>query len=306
MITIGGTTRIGGGNGIQTTGSVEINGIRIDFRDPIGTCKRILAKVSDEDKLEFAISIIDEINANGGPKKSESCKAKEVRCEGKQFSSIENSSYCMVYLKQSNDNCSVTVEGKKSDIEKIRTSVSGGILRIEADENTYFGIAPVINVECPSIISIATEESSQVEVTTPIVSEYDDLNINVMGSGNVNCPDVQVPGVDINITASGDVTIDKLKTRSVMASVTGSGDITLKDSVVVSSAKLAVQGSGDVRFYGSAKTINASVTGSGDIRGRVSCDMMNARVTGSGGINFTGNIKSKTQRVMGTGDIHIN
>lgn len=305
MITIGGTTRIGGG-GISTSGSIDINGVRIDFRDPIGTCRRLLANVSDEDKLEFANSIIEEVKMNGGPRKHETTKIREERCQGKQFSSLENSSYCKVFLKQSASNYAVAVEGKKADIEKIRTYVDGSILKIDVDEDAYFAVAPVIYVECPVIASITTEGSSDVELQSEVISDIEDLSINVMGSGCVTCQNIQVPGIDISITASGDVIIEKLSTRAAMASVSGSGDITLKDASVSSSAKLAVQGSGDIRYNGTARTITANVTGSGDIRGHVSCDLMNARVTGSGDINFTGNIKSKTQRVIGTGDIHIN
>lgn len=302
MITVGGNIRIGGG--IQTSGPVEVNGVKIDMRDPLGTCRRILANLDDEDVLEFAESLIDEIKSDVRPKKKSSKIIKEQRCVGESFFAIENTSGCTVNYSQKAGGCSVVIEGKEDEVKKICTSVDCGRLRVSIDDDAFFNIMPTINISSPVLENVSLEGSSDFASSTPIICE-EDFSVSLMGSGDFTCPQVTSEVLDLDITASGGITIDKAEVRSVTAGISGSGDVRLKDSKVKTSAKLSVRGSGDILFNGSAKNISANVAGSGDIKGNVTCDMLSARVMGSGDIRFSGNIKSHTQSVMGSGDISI-
>jgi hypothetical protein len=68
--------------------------------------------------------------------------------------------------------------------------------------------------------------------------------------------------------------------------------------------KLDLHGSGDVRFNGNYRSVNASTMGSGDIDlNLIESNDVNLTIMGSGGINTSGNSKSLTAHLMGSGDL---
>jgi hypothetical protein len=91
-------------------------------------------------------------------------------------------------------------------------------------------------------------------------------------------------GLTARISGSGDVTADEVD-GPLHANVTGAGDVKVHGGAV-SDMKVAVAGSGDVRFGGVAGSLDASIAGSGYISA--------ARVTGS-----------VTKHIAGSGEVSV-
>lgn len=290
------------GGTVISSGGMTINGIKIDLSDPIGTCKRILELVPDEDQLEFANEIIENINATPTTeRKKRSVVTEERECSG--FISIKNSTSCNIFFKQS-DKFRVAVEGKQDHVDKIITEVESNRLVIE-QENCSFIQNVKIYVEAPQITGVTMAGSGNFTAQTAIDAEDEDFSIALRGSGDMKFTKINCEDLDVDINASGNVDIDEVKAFSSTVGIHGSGDVTFNDMDIHKNVALSVQGSGDISIYGKAKKIKANVQGSGDIRGTVTCDNVTASVMGSGDIRLTGNIKEHTESVMGTGDVHI-
>lgn len=190
-----------------------------------------------------------------------------------------------VYITQG-PNESVKVEAPSDIIERIKTEVNGGVLKIYNKGNSsdwnfnLFGSHKkvLIYVVAKDLNSISVSGSGDVffknGITTP------SLKLRVSGSGDLNGK-VQVKDLETSVTGSGDVRLTGSAASSDVR-VSGSGDFRGSDLITVSTA-VRVSGSGDASVNASTK-IDASVSGSGDVR-------------------YSGNPKSVSKSKSGSGDI---
>jgi hypothetical protein len=96
-----------------------------------------------------------------------------------------------------------------------------------------------------------------------------------------------------------EVTLPKLRELDSM----GSGD-SIVSGFNGDQLKLNMRGSGDVRFNGNYRSVNASTMGSGDLDlALADSNDIDLTIMGSGGISTSGNSKSLTAHVMGSGDL---
>lgn len=292
-----------GGSIITGSGAMTINGIKIDMDDPIGTCRRLLKLVSEEDQIDFANEILASVgNISEEQRMKNSAIVKENRsCS--QFTEIHAKGSFKVFYKQGAE-WSVMVEGKQKDVDKITTTCKEGALYVKMDGAMANAKTLKVVVTAPVLENIMLEGSADFVAETPIVID-DDLDVATSGSGDICIPRLECNSIYANVSASGKITIEEVKASSSELGVRGSGDVIIKNANISGSAQLTVQGSGDVRIYGTVKRVRASVMGSGDIRGTINSDNVNATVMGSGDIDFSGRIKKHSQSVTGTGDIRI-
>ncbi len=89
-------------------------------------------------------------------------------------------------------------------------------------------------------------------------------------------------GLTARISGSGDVTADEVD-GPLQANITGSGDVKVRGGAV-SEMKVAVAGSGDVRFGGVAGSLDASVAGSGDVSAARVTGLVTKHIAGSGDV----------------------
>jgi hypothetical protein len=106
-------------------------------------------------------------------------------------------------------------------------------------------------------------------------------DVQVSGSADVVMAVVR-GGLSANIAGSGNVTAARVD-GPLRARIGGSGDLRVRDGQV-GDMDVAVAGSGDVRFGGVARSLEAKIVGSGDVSvGRVT-GQVSKQVVGSGGV----------------------
>ncbi len=191
-----------------------------------------------------------------------------------------------VYITQG-ANESVKVEAPSDIIERIKTEVSSGVLKIynkgkSSDWNfNLFG-------------------SSHKKVVIYVVAK--DLNaIGVSGSGDVFFKGgITTAALKLRVSGSGDLN-GKVQVKELETSVSGSGDVHLIGSAA--SSDVHVSGSGDFRGGDLITTSTAvRVSGSGDASVNASTKV-DASVSGSGDVHYSGNPKSVSKSKSGSGDI---
>jgi hypothetical protein len=128
-----------------------------------------------------------------------------------------------------------------------------------------------------------------------------DADFSVNGSGDIVTGDI-AGGADIGINGSGDIRSGNVGGDTEIG-INGSGDVELAD---IASLDIEISGSGDVEARSMRGAFSAGIAGSGDIvvhDGRA--DPFEARINGSGDIRFGGTAVNITVRESGGGDIEI-
>ncbi len=106
---------------------------------------------------------------------------------------------------------------------------------------------------------------------------------------------------EVKVTGSGDFTASKLSGDKLTAKVSGSGDLVLNGEVGDFTASLA--GSGDLTAdHLQAHRADVSVAGSGDATVRAS-DRLHIALNGSGDVTYFGNPPSVSREIHGSGDV---
>jgi hypothetical protein len=193
----------------------------------------------------------------------------------------------------------------------------------EINVSGFFDVVLVSGTE--GAISIKGEENIlpyvKVEVKDNVLQIYTEKNININTKENVvlTVPFEQISFV--SLSGSGDVkTKNTIVATSFKTKLSGSGDLSLDVKATDFEANLS--GSGDVVLTGIADNFTSKISGSGDVDAvslvtkkanltisgsgdmKVNCsDSLYARVSGSGDIAYKGNPESKDTKVSGSGEI---
>jgi len=202
------------------------------------------------------------------------------------FKAIDAQGSFDVYITQG-ANESVKVEAPGNIMERIRTEVSGGVLKIyNKNKSSEWNIELF---------------GSHKKVIIYVVAK--DLNaVNVSGSGDVYLKNgITTPALKLHVSGSGDLS-GRVQVKDLETSVTGSGDVRLAGNAI--SSDVHVSGSGDFRG-GDLTTISTAVrvSGSGDASVNASTKI-DASVSGSGDVHYSGNPKSVSKSKSGSGDIN--
>jgi hypothetical protein len=180
---------------------------------------------------------------------------------------------------------SVKVEAPADMMDRIKTDVEGGVLKIyNKHDNWNWG-----------------DLWGRHKKIAVYVVINDVTGINLSGSGNVFFKEgLNANSLKLHISGSGDMT-GRLTAKSLESSITGSGDMRLSGSAT--NSVVEVVGSGDFTARGLA-TVNTAVrvSGSGDAEINAS-NKVDAAVNGSGDVRYTGAAHNINSRKNGSGDV---
>jgi len=172
----------------------------------------------------------------------------------------------------------VVVDAESNLIHYIRTSVAGGRLYLDTENNHC------INNSIPVLIT----------VYSPFV---DGLDLN--GSGSIRASGLYVEYLNLNISGSGniDVNADALQLE---ARISGSGSMDING--ICETSDFNVSGSGNIHAYGMMQDeCLATISGSGNIYATVN-QILDGKISGSGNIYYKGN-PMVYQDISGSGRI---
>jgi len=189
-----------------------------------------------------------------------------------------------VYITQGNTE-SVKVEAPADMMDRILTEVNDGVLKVYSKhDNWNWGLW------------WGNHKKIVIYVTAK------DLNtINISGSGDVYFKEgIKTSSLKLRISGSGDM-LGKVDVKTLESSIYGSGDMKLSGRAETSTVR--VVGSGDFTAR-NLETVNSQVrvSGSGDAEINAS-ERVDAAVNGSGDVRYTGAAKSITSSKSGSGDI---
>jgi nucleoside-specific outer membrane channel protein Tsx len=182
-------------------------------------------------------------------------------------------------------NESVKVEAPADVIDRIKTDVEDGVLKIYNKHDTF---------------NWGDWWGHHKKIVVYVTAR--DLNsINISGSGDVNFKDgIKTVSLKLRISGSGDMN-GRLEVKNLESSISGSGDMKLSGRAETSSVSLV--GSGDYTAHGLLTAVTSvRVSGSGDAEINVS-ERLDASVNGSGDVHYSGGPKSVNKHKSGSGDI---
>ncbi len=155
---------------------------------------------------------------------------------------------------------SVNVEADDNIAPLIQTIVTNGKLIINTKPNIDFtsGNPVVVTISMRSLERVTLSGSGHLNVGAMMGP---DLAIDLPGSG-----DITVEGgannVNINLSGSGNVQCSGLKAKSAKVTLSGSGNATVYASETLDAN---ISGSGTIHYDGNPAQITKSITGSGSI-----------------------------------------
>lgn len=162
-------------------------------------------------------------------------------------------------------------------LQDIETSVRGNTLYIETKQNISPRTKVRIHITTPNIDDVQSSGASDL-VLNNIINEK--LHIETSGAGSVKAS-VKTGKLTVETSGAGNVLLSgnadtfsvetsgaaeikarDLKTKNARIDVSGAGDVELSVSDELS---VSVSGAGDIRYYGSPKTVSKEVSGAGSV-----------------------------------------
>jgi hypothetical protein len=202
--------------------------------------------------------------------------------EIKTFTKVElHGSYDMEIIQDSFQ--TLVIEGDENIISHISTRVSGNRLIVETEDNHCINYDHPIKVK----ISVATIE-----------------NIELYGSGSINCDSLSNTSLDLYIDGSGDIDLSKLTLDDINVFIEGSGSVDLSGTATISS--FTIEGSGDIRAADLLQQkCKVKIDGSGSIYTNFT-ESLSGVINGSGSIYYIGPKANVDIDIHGSGDVISN
>jgi hypothetical protein len=180
----------------------------------------------------------------------------------------------------------LSLEGDKDDLDEIITEVSGDRLIIRNENRFNWGSDNrkiTVHITMPELKGLGVSGSGKAKIVDPL-TDADELNFSVSGSGHLNVLSVTADNIDCSISGSGNIAIEEGNADNGDITISGSGNYSGENfgidhlSVKVSGSgnclckagdtlDAAISGSGNVTYTGNPK-IDARVSGSGKVRSR--------------------------------------
>ena len=157
---------------------------------------------------------------------------------------------------------SVVIEGKKDLIDKVKTEVVDGELRIKLDRGlmSFFSDRDLdgltVHVTLPELTAFALHGSGTADIGG-LNGGITDFALN--GSGDLKAAG-RLDTVALVVNGSGSADLSKLSSAKASATVNGSGDATVNPH---ESLAAVVNGSGEVTYVDSGARVTSVVHGSG-------------------------------------------
>tara|TARA_Y100000813_G_C24118010_1_gene331200 strand:- start:305 stop:1012 length:708 start_codon:yes stop_codon:yes gene_type:complete len=144
---------------------------------------------------------------------------------------------------------------------------------------------------------VKSDKKIEFFVTVPTLTD-----LTIEGSGSIIGKGAfESDEMELEISGSGEIAIELANVKKLNSEINGSGD--LKISGVAKTHKMEINGSGDISAY-ELKTDNSEVeiNGSGDVKIYVSYEL-EVEVNGSGDVYYKGDVKNIRTEVNGSGNI---
>ena len=201
------------------------------------------------------------------------------------FHGVSVSSGIDLYLTQKNAE-EVVVEADSDDLDKIITTVEGGILKIYIKQKSWFNMNLDSNHRKVYVSFITLEKleaSAGSDVVSQSVLKLDKLNLEASSGSDVKLEleannlsvdsssgsDIKLKGkaVTMQVSASSGSSIDAedLESKKCNASTSSGSDISIN---VTEELDANASSGGDITYYGNPKTKNTNESSGGDVHGK--------------------------------------
>lgn len=212
-----------------------------------------------------------------------------------------------VYYVQSKES-KVLVEGRKEDVERLITKVSGSTLTVKLQDGRYNSLVLRVTVYSPDLVSVSKSGSGDFVDEKGHNSNSDlvysssgsctfrlgaiscgEFNVSTSGSGKVDAESLKCNGASFSTSGSGRVCIEHFASKAdVDFKISGSGNVEIENLYVDGDLGLRISGSGRMNLNGEVKgVVNASTSGSGNISGKLKTGGLETHISGSGSVNFS-------------------
>ena len=143
----------------------------------------------------------------------------------------------------------------------VSTEVTDGVLNISTNESYSTQNNIIVKIQVPMIQELSIQGSGDIDMDSVT---KDTLSLSISGSGNIDATG-SVVNLMANVSGSGDLQLKKLKATHCNLMINGSGD-----AIVSVSERLdaAINGSGDIYYYGKPKKVSSKVNGSGEVHSK--------------------------------------
>jgi len=157
-------------------------------------------------------------------------------------------------------NISLVLEGDAELLKNVRTVVRNGSLVIEQDRAGWSRRGPLtVHLTMPVLKAAQVAGSGLLRLKGLTGGE---TAVSLSGSGTVEGQG-ELDSLNLAISGSGKANLAGLSAKDVNVSISGSGDATLQ---ATHSLRVAVSGSGRVRYIGKPNEISTDISGSGSVR----------------------------------------
>jgi hypothetical protein len=160
---------------------------------------------------------------------------------------------------------SVTIEGDKDTIAKVRTDVVNGELRVRLEHSLFLSFFRMGNtgklsahITVPTLDAFTRSGSGEATITG---LKGGKVTIESNGSGDL-VADGQVTELSLELNGSGDANLAKLAAENATVTINGSGDIVVQAH---KSLDASINGSGNIKYVGEPARLITAVHGSGSI-----------------------------------------
>jgi Putative auto-transporter adhesin, head GIN domain len=184
--------------------------------------------------------------------------ASENRTVVGSFNEIEVRGSFNVFVKQG-DSLKIVAKDYENLLPHISTRVLGNRLIIDYDDSWIIHSAGEVTVTMPRLTGIDISGSS--EVGTIGTFKFNDLGINVSGSGNLILAG-SAKNLNLKISGSGNLRAYDMPCDTARITVSGSGNGQLFVNKLLD---VTISGSGDLTYKGNP-TVTSRISGSGRIR----------------------------------------
>ena len=220
------------------------------------------------------------------------------------FHSIRTEGHVEIIYMQS-EACSVKAFGNTKAIEQYDCQVAEetGLLEIKLKDYHYDQAGNIdpnipgitVFVTSPTLQDVRVYGAGDVEIKSDLRQLYD-LNINVMGRGDVDTKDIEALGLNIEINGKGDVKLKNAECKgNAVFKLNGAGDVSAK--VKCANSHIEVNGEGDVKLKVKCNELTAICNGKGDIVLRGECNTLNKHDGTAAAINSR-NLKAKRVKLI--------
>lgn len=180
---------------------------------------------------------------------------------------------------------SARIEGPSKYIKNVVIEQNGETLRISQKGSMSFGHDRniIVYVASPDLVAVKMKGSGDFNVQGNL--DTDNLNVELVGSGDVKLGSVVCDEATMRLVGSGDMDVKSIKTRTMNIALQGSGDFDA-NLVEVNHTNVNLQGSGDIDLnFNQCGVADCVLRGSGDIELKGSLHSLNQQKSGSGDID---------------------